>query len=149
MQTVEHTIWLPHSSQTIYDFITNPESLAKFVGRINRAWIVEREGDSGRVGVELDLPMRKTIETVGEVKGTPNQVLSFNTFDPFPLQFTWNLIPADNEQGQSGTEIHATLGFDFSGYGVPAAGILVKGLVTNELREDLDRLKDALEKHTA
>jgi|GEM_PF-6159786 len=146
MEVVELTTWLPYTPIQIYEYLTDPDALASVVGRINRAWIVERHGEVGQVGVELDMPLRRTLETVGEVEGVRGEKLSFISKEPFPLQFSW-AFTAETQNDIEGSSILATLGFDLSSFGVPAGGRLVKGLVSNELKEDLDRLAQRLETH--
>jgi hypothetical protein len=145
MQQIEHTTWLPYSPQTLYDALADPQALAAVIGRIKEIHVVSREGNEGQVAVTLDLPARKTVETVGSVVGVPYQQLSFRTREPFPLEFAWIFHPQERE-GKSGTEVQTTLGLDLSAFGLPVPGIMVRGLIQSELKEDMDRLEAWLKK---
>lgn len=143
MDTVQTSRWLPHTPQTIYEFLTTPDALAAVVKRIEQARVVERQGEQGKVAVTLDLPARKTVDTIGEVDGLPYEQLSFKTQDPFPLHFQWQLAP-HTENGQHGTQVTASLGVDLSAFGIPIAGLLVRSIIASELKEDLGRLANGL-----
>jgi hypothetical protein len=136
VQHVESSQWLPYDARSIYECLTDPPSLARVVKRIDQISVLDRAGDSGRVTVVLDLPARKVVETTGRVSGTPYEALSFRTDEPFPLEFTWKLTP----EGE-GTQITAALGVDLSSYGIPMAGILVRSIISSELKDDLGRLQ--------
>jgi hypothetical protein len=140
VQHVESSEWLPYDAQTIYECLTNPDSLAKVVKRIDRISVIDREGDSGSVQVVLDLPARKVVETTGQVSGTPYEQLTFRTDEPFPLEFAWKLTP----DADGGTQVVATLGVDLSSYGIPMAGLLVRSIISSELKDDLGRLRDLM-----
>jgi len=144
VQRIEHVEWFPYPSQFIYDFLTHPDSLPKVVGRIISARVLERHGDRGKVAIQLDMPMRQVVETVGDVTGVIGEYVTFITQTPFPLEFSWSFSPM-TQDGQDGTQIMASLGFDLSAYGVNAAGILVRGMLSAELREDMERLHKALQ----
>ena len=136
MQHVEASQWLPYTPETIYDCLTDPDSLARVVKRIDQISVIDREGDRGRVAVVLDLPARKVVETTGQVSGVPHQQLSFRTDEPFPLEFSWKFTPE-----RDGTQVTAALGVDLSRYGIPMAGILVRSIISSELKDDLGRLQ--------
>lgn len=143
METVEYSHWLPYEAHIIYDFLTNPEALAAVVGRIVSARVVERQSDRGKLAVVLDLPARKQVETLGDVTGMPNQHLTFRTQEPFPLEFTWSFLPREKD-GQMGTEVQSKLGFDLTAFGVPFVGLVLKSVITAELKEDMRRLEEQL-----
>jgi ribosome-associated toxin RatA of RatAB toxin-antitoxin module len=143
MQYIEQVAWFPYSPERIYDFLSDPAALAKVVGRIKSAKVIERGDNEGRLAVELDMPMRKVVKAVGQVKGIPAQELSFKTEDPFPLEFSWKL-QAKQQGDQAGTEVLGILGFDLSAYGVPAGGMIVRGIIAGELKGDMERLEQAL-----
>jgi hypothetical protein len=148
MDKVELSRWLPYSPQTIYDFLTDPNHLSAVVGRITKARIIERHENQGKLAVILDMPARKKVETIGDVVGIPYTDLSFTTHEPFPLEFAWKLLPRE-QNGVAGTEVLGTLGFDLSVFGLPVAGVMVRGIVTSELKADLERLESQLAKHTS
>lgn len=143
MEHVEKSIWLPYDPATVFAFLTQPQSLAAVVGRIAEIKVLEREGNQGKVEVVLDLPARKVVKTTGEVKGQENQHLSFQTQEPFPLAFSWRFVPSQQGE-QVGTEVLAALDFDLSTFGIPIAGMMVRGIIAGELQEDLARLQALL-----
>lgn len=145
MQEVEYRHWVPHTPQTIYEFLTDPDALASVVGRIASARIMERDEntDSGKLAVVLDLPARKSVETVGEAKGDRYTYISFTTSEPFPLGFRWH-FESETQDGVDGTNILSRLKFDLTAFGIPAAGMIVKGIIANELKDDMKRLEAAL-----
>ena len=93
MQHVESSLWLPYDARSIYECLTDPNSLARVVKRIDSIAVIDRDGDSGSVVVVPDLPARKVVETTGHVSGTPYEQLTFRTDEPFPLEFAWKLTP--------------------------------------------------------
>lgn len=143
MQHVEVSQWFPHPPQVIYDFLTNPDSLAKVVGRIASAKVMERGENEGSLAVVLEMPARQKIKTVGEVKGIPNEHLTFKTEAPFPLAFSWQFT-AHEQQEMAGTTVLSALDFDLSAFGLPMGGLMIRGLVQGELQADLQRLTEAL-----
>lgn len=146
MQTVEYSHWLPYDPAQIFAFLTNSDSLASVVGRINRATVIEQKSEmEGRLAVELDLPARKVARTEGTVIGVLNESLSFETQEPFPLRFTWTLVPSSKNDTQ-GTRVDSTLSIDLSAFGLPGVGVMVRGIITGELEEDMKRLEAALAK---
>jgi ribosome-associated toxin RatA of RatAB toxin-antitoxin module len=146
MQHVEATQWLPYSPQVIYEFLTDPASLVKVVGRIAQARVVERGDNHGKLAVKLDMPANQVIDTIGEVDGSPYEHLTFKTAEPFPLEFSWQLS-AQTQADQAGTEVRSALGFDLSVFGLPLGGIMIRGIVLAEIQDDLKRLAQALEAH--
>ena len=146
MQRVEFSQWIPCEPALIYQFLTDPQNLAAVVGRIEEAEVIEREGETGKVRVMLDLPARKVTETIGDVFGVLYEQLNFHTHEPFPLEFQWQFIPQEQD-GIPGTEVQASIGFDLSVFGMAIGGTLIRGIVLSELRADMKRLESELHEH--
>ena len=143
MQTVEYAEWIPYEPAAIYQFLTDPHNLASVVGRIQAAEVVERQGETGKVRVMLDIPTRRAVETTGDVFGVLNEELNFQTHEPFPLEFQWQFIPQEQD-GIAGTDVHASLGIDLSLFGMAMGSMLIRGIVMSDLRADMERLQSGM-----
>lgn len=139
MLNVELSRWMPYSPAAIYQALTEPQTLEAVVGRISEVKIVEQNGTTGRVAVKIDLPLKQFIETTGDVSGDQDEWIEFQTHKPFPMRFIWRFAPLEQD-GQVGTDVYGALNFDLSAFGIPISPLLIKGIVSAELKEDLDRL---------
>lgn len=144
MTQVTRSRWMPYTPTQIYDALyAQPEALASFVKRIEGLEVIEKSDNKGTAKVVLDLPARKTIDTLGEVEGQPGQQLSFRTQEPFPLLFTWAFQPS----GDAGTEVSATLQVDLSLFVAVFSDMLLRNLLASELDGDLERMEGWLAQH--
>lgn len=146
MTIVTRSRWIPFPPMQVYETLTNTDALAAIVRRIEQITIQERNSDEARVIAKLDMPGGKFVETGGQVSGIPYEKLTCQTYNPFPLQFTWLFKPVE-QSGVAGTEVISSLEVDISFFVAIFSNLILNSILSAELDGDLERLEKWMGEH--
>lgn len=139
MQSVNCSRWIPFSVDVVYETLTSPEKLASVVKRLHSLTVLDRQGNVGSVLAVLDMPGGKVVETKGKVDGDEGKWVRFSSEQPFPLEIKWE-VTAEDRNAIAGTQISYTITVDFSPLVAFVSGLVLKGFLSTEMEQDLDRL---------
>lgn len=146
MPKVERSHWLPYPQEIVYTTLTDVNILASVIKRIQKIEVIRQQENEGEVKVILDIPFHKLSESIGYVKGIPQEQLFFRTEKPFQMEFTWKLTPKE-KSGSAGTEVQGSMEIDLSSFVPGFSNFLVEALLASELDADLKRLEEWMKKH--
>jgi hypothetical protein len=134
---------MPYQSNHIYQLLTESEKIVQVVKRIKTVEVLERQAESGRVRIQIDLPGGKFVDMVGQVEGEVGQSLRFRGEQPFPLQIIWELTD-DVQDGKIGTVVSYTVKVDLSPVAAFVSSLVLGGYLSAEMKKDLDKLEDLM-----
>lgn len=140
MPKVSRSRWLPYPPAYLYQVLTEVQNLPHITKRIETIEVIEQiSATEAHTQVRLDLPMGQHLVSQGYVRGVPDQQLSFRTEQPIPLEFSWNLNPAEQDN-IAGTEIVSSLEIELGMAAAVVSNFMLQGILAAELDADLERL---------
>jgi uncharacterized membrane protein len=144
---IEHSIEIDQPPSVVYDFMMDPENLPLWLTNFVRMeHISGEEGEPGAVSRHIYDEKGRQIEMIETVLTNVEneEMTAVYTSEHFDMNISNYLQPS----GEKSTRLKVVTEMEMKGFFMKLIGGLFKGQTEKRLKEDLEKLKDAIEELT-
>jgi ribosome-associated toxin RatA of RatAB toxin-antitoxin module len=148
MPTVENTIYIAAPVERVYAIARDVEAFPEFMPDVKSARVLERSEDGRRLVVEwvgLIPEFKQTVKWVEEdLWEDAERTCAFRLVRGDFKEYggLWRFTPEAGPSGEPGTRFESRVTYE---YDIPLIGPLIKGVILKKMRENVDRLQQAIQ----